>query len=128
MLTIFHSVIAQSKKDTVICTGLQVVTTRSTIENYPFNKVINISKESLKNGFKLISSDSNWMVDGFWYTYDCEGCDIYRRYVLGNTVNVDDHFIFKKLRKGELLDFTCINIERNRKRYITQSFSVFVTD
>jgi len=127
-LLFFHSAHAQAKKDTVRCTGMQVVTTRSTIEGYLFNKTLSISKEELKKGFTLVSSDGNWKVDGFVYFYDFADGDIYMKQVLGNTVNPDEHDIFKKLKKGEVLDFTCINIERNGKRYLAQGFSVIIID
>jgi len=127
--------IAQNKKDTVICTGIPVVSTRSTIEGFTFTStstssssstILHINKQFFTKNFKLISSDPDWKVDGFWYYYDCEDCDIYGNPVTGNTVDVSKHIIFKRLKKGEFLEFTCINIERNGKRYITQNFGVII--
>lgn len=121
--------------DTVTCKNIQVVSTRSTIEGFPFTAIspssatstsLYITKDFFTKDFKLVSSDPEWVVEGFWYAYFCEHCDIYERFVKGNTVNVAKHPIFPQLKKGEWLEFFCINIVKKGKRFITQDFTVII--
>lgn len=123
------------ESDTVLCKGIPVVTNRSTIEGFSFtffspasktSSSLSIKKEFFTNNFKLISSDPDWKVDGFWFSYDCENCDIYEKCIKGNIVDVSKYPIFKSLKRGELLEFRCINIVRGVNRFITLSFAVIV--
>ena len=150
------------KTDTVYCENIQVVTTRSTIEGFPFttsststatNSYLRISKDFFKQDFKLISSDPNWPVDGFWYTMNCRSGkddfnflssdplqvgndysvkqghisrDFVSKFVKGSIVNINKHPLFRYIEKGDLFEFSCINITRNGKRYLTQNFLIIV--
>jgi hypothetical protein len=100
----------------------------ATLKGYSYSKILYISKDSLKRDLKIELWDSTYKIDFFRFSYLCEGCDIWIRTIVGNTVKIEDYKILNKLRNGEILEFVTFKIEKSGNYYTLPSFAVFVTD
>ena len=91
-----------------------------------------ISKSDLlKHELQIKLSDPSFKIIGFLASYDCHSrsisFDINIKEYQGNKIKINDSFI-KYIWVGDYLEFSCINIEKNGKRFIVPEIYFKVTD
>src|SRR5438270_13184052 len=117
VIVLFNSIVySQTLTDTIKnIVHLPIANNRATIENFPFNKILNISKDSLNKGFNIILHDRSYKIVSFFLFYDCQSCDLWIKMITGSEVNINNAPILKNIQKDELLQFMYIKIEKNGK-------------
>ena len=96
---------------------LPKVNTKATVNGFPFEPTLYISKDSLNQGFTIILQDPSYKVLFFCLTYDCEDCDIWSKIIYGNRVTEKNAPVLKWLKKKDILSFGLFKVEKGGKYF-----------
>ena len=98
------------------------------MNNLSFAKELYVSKDSLTNGIQLFASDSSYKIISFLLTHDSKERDIPEKIIFGNQVNQMDFPVLASLKRGEMLVFSYLKIERTGKLFTVPDFVIIITN
>jgi len=108
--------------------NLPFLDTRITIPGNKYFERLSVSKDSVSNGFTLITRTSGARVKSFIIAYSCDACDLFTKLIYGNKVTNQNFPFLRSMGKNKEIGFDGIIVEYEQKLYKAPPFLIYTTE
>lgn len=127
IISFFSKCTSQIHASTLNCRGDRLEVGVA-IKGFPPCSHCEIKRDSLKNGFSIVLSDSTYKVASFRIGYYSANHLLYENDVLGSRIGKGSADFLSKLKLGDFVSIECINLEKDKKVYLSTSMLILVDE
>lgn len=125
-LLIFKSVIAQIP-DSAICSKKPGIKVPATINDLGYEKMVYISKDSIRLGFRIVLLDPSYQIVGFRVYFFGKHMDLYWKDISGSNANETNLPILRNLSGEEWMEIECLTVTKKKQYYTALPFKIWIT-